>query len=74
MEQAMFSRLPAFHTSAIPLGGMEGVRILKQWEYGDPAGVVDRLRQERMRQARDRLHKSRRIQALVKQAMKGVKR
>lgn len=50
------------------------MRILKQWEYGDPAEVVDRLRRERMRQVRDRLHKSRRIQVLVKRAMKGVKR
>lgn len=50
------------------------MRILKQWEYGDPVEVVDRLRRERARLERDRLHKSRRIRALVKQAMKGGRR
>lgn len=43
--------------------------------YGDPANVADELRKARAaaeRQAeRDRLHKGRRIRALVRQAMKG---
>lgn len=46
--------------------------------YGDPANMVDELRKARdaaRRQAeRDRLHKGRRIRALVKQALRGVRR
>lgn len=54
------------------------MEILESWMYGDPLDVMDRLRKAReaaRKQAeRDRLHKGRRIRALVKQAMKGGKR
>lgn len=52
--------------------------ILPSRFYRDPAECVDEIRCQRevaRRQAeRDRLHKGRRIRALVKQAMKGVRR
>lgn len=42
--------------------------------YGDPANVVDELRKAReaakRQAARDRLHKGRRIRALVKEVMR----
>lgn len=46
--------------------------------YGDPVNVVDELRKAReaarKQGERDRVHKGRRIRALVKQAMRGVRR
>ena len=43
---------------------------LPAWRYGNPIDVIDRLRDERRKMLRLRKHKSRRIQILVKQAMK----
>ncbi len=46
--------------------------------YGDPSDVADELRKARdaarKQGERDRLHKGRRIRALVKQAMRGNRR
>lgn len=46
--------------------------------YGDPVEVVDEMRrltdQAKRKAERERLNKARRIKALVKQAMRGVKR
>ena len=42
--------------------------------YRDPSDVVDELRKARRKAERERLNKGRRIRALVKQAMKGVRR
>ena len=51
---------------------------LPKWLYGDPAEAVDdfrKLRERAERQAEQlRINKGRRIRALVKQAMKGVRR
>lgn len=51
---------------------------LEYWKYGDPLLAAIRaedLREEKKKRAvRDRLHKGRRIRALVKQALKGGKR
>lgn len=51
---------------------------LPSFLYGDPANCVDELRRLRAaaerKQVRDRMNKSRRIQALVNQAMRGVRR
>jgi len=42
--------------------------------YRDPSAVVDELRKARRKAERERMNKGRRIRALVKQAMKGVRR
>jgi hypothetical protein len=46
--------------------------------YGNPVDCVDEMRKisraAEIQAARDRLHKSRRIRALLKEAMKGVRR
>lgn len=45
------------------------MKTLPSWYYADPSEAVDRLRYERRKMERLRLHKGRRIRALVKQAM-----
>lgn len=51
---------------------------LPRFFYGDPSECVDVIRKVReastRKAERERINKSRRIRALVKQAMKGVKR
>jgi hypothetical protein len=53
----------------------ETMKVLPRRFYGDPVDVVDELRRiselAKKHAERDRLHKSRRIRVLVKQAMKG---
>ena len=78
MEHALFLRPPAFHTSATPWGGMEMSGPLPKRFYGDPSERVEemsRLNKVGVRaKERIRIWKGQRIRALVKQAMKGVKR
>lgn len=45
--------------------------VLPSIYYGDPSNCIDALRRARKRAMRDRKHKSARIQALTKQAIKG---
>lgn len=53
-------------------------KILPARFYGDPVNVVDEMRkiteQTKRKEDRARIHKGQRIRALVKQAMKGVRR
>lgn len=78
MEQALFLPPPAFHTSATPWEGMAMSGPLPKRFYGDPAERVEemsRLKEVGQRdRERQRIWKGQRIRALVKQAMKGVKR
>lgn len=58
--------------------GSEKMSALPSFLYGDPALCMDEVRRLRAaaerKQDRERMNKSKRIQALVRQAMKGVKR
>jgi hypothetical protein len=53
---------------------MEKMRALPFWMYGDPADALDRKRAERRKLLQLRKHKARRIQVLVRQVLKGMKR
>lgn len=54
------------------------MKVLPARFYGDPAEVVDEMRkhteQTKRKADRIRIYKGQRIRALVKQAMKGVRR